>query len=326
MLGIICSKGLNRAYRHLYGLMILTSLTLSMACEPQLPIDPEEVESRLVILSNFTDERELEVQITGSQPIIGVRETNFILDAQVTVYDTHKDSLPLEYLSFVSRPSAIGGPVYRSTQFRPKVGKIYLIEAEAPGFAPVSARSYIPLAVPIRGLKVDEFSTYPLEDGRARLDMLVHLKIKDQLDTANFYHLSLAQQFRSFDHIQGDTIEGEITRTLPLEFMNISKSEFVVRHYEDGLLMEDQPFDGREVVFDFSLTTNFDLAIELPSQLNVELRTVSEDYYLFHSTLSRQQQSGGTPLSEPVFLYENVQNGGGIFAGYSSALDSIKIK
>jgi len=54
------------------------------------------------------------------------------------------------------------------------------------------------------------------------------------------------------------------------------------------------------------------------------LRTVTEDYYLYHSTLTRQVNSGN-PLSDGVVIYDNIVNGEGIFAGYGSNTNSFKL-
>ena len=53
------------------------------------------------------------------------------------------------------------------------------------------------------------------------------------------------------------------------------------------------------------------------------LRTLSEDQYRYQRTRILQEFSEGDPFSEVVPVYTNVENGFGIFAGYSS--DSVMV-
>jgi hypothetical protein len=57
-----------------------------------------------------------------------------------------------------------------------------------------------------------------------------------------------------------------------------------------------------------------------------ELRTVSEEYYLYYNSLSRQRTGNNGPFADPVMIYGNVENGQGIFAGYNASVDSVAIQ
>jgi Domain of unknown function (DUF4249) len=50
---------------------------------------------------------------------------------------------------------------------------------------------------------------------------------------------------------------------------------------------------------------------------NLEIYKLSGDLYKYIKSVNKQQQVGENPFSEPVFIYSNVKNGLGIFAGYS---------
>ncbi|MBN1116772.1 MAG: DUF4249 family protein [Bacteroidales bacterium] len=66
----------------------------------------------------------------------------------------------------------------------------------------------------------------------------------------------------------------------------------------------------------------------LPNEAKIELRSISEDYYLYLKYLTRhyynQQTSDGKPgldmlyTGEPIDVYSNIENGYGLFAGYST--------
>jgi hypothetical protein len=60
--------------------------------------------------------------------------------------------------------------------------------------------------------------------------------------------------------------------------------------------------------------------------LYIKLKTVTEDYYLYHKSLSRQAEVNQSPFTLPTITYTNFENGYGLFAVYSSKLDSIRIE
>ena len=49
----------------------------------------------------------------------------------------------------------------------------------------------------------------------------------------------------------------------------------------------------------------------------VTLRTLSEDYYNYKITGSLQQNTSDNPFAQPVNVHDNIDDGFGIFAGYS---------
>ncbi len=73
----------------------------------------------------------------------------------------------------------------------------------------------------------------------------------------------------------------------------------------------------------------------IPNEHRVELRSISKDYYLYLKYFTRhyhnQQTVDGEPgldmlfQGEPVDMYSNIENGFGIFAGYSSDTRDFKL-
>ena len=64
---------------------------------------------------------------------------------------------------------------------------------------------------------------------------------------------------------------------------------------------------------------------EALGQIFAELRTVSEEYYLYYSTFSRQQNQSDGPFNDPIVIFNNVENGHGYFAGYNFTQDSVSL-
>ncbi|MFT6867249.1 MAG: hypothetical protein ACJA08_002089 [Cyclobacteriaceae bacterium] len=47
------------------------------------------------------------------------------------------------------------------------------------------------------------------------------------------------------------------------------------------------------------------------------IKKVSEEYYKYEQTSQLQFDIGGDPFSQPVPVFNNIENGFGIFAGYN---------
>jgi len=62
-----------------------------------------------------------------------------------------------------------------------------------------------------------------------------------------------------------------------------------------------------------------------PPFLYIELKRLSEQYYRFQKSYLEHLQTGLNPFSDPIRVFNNIQNGVGVFAGASATLDSIRI-
>ena len=95
-----------------------------------------------------------------------------------------------------------------------------------------------------------------------------------------------------------------------------------VRRY--GFLFDDNFFSGQlyELTFYLEQTPPPSLIRE---KVKIILRSVNKDYYQYEKKLYKQQgSSGSTGIfgGEPVYIYDNVKNGYGVFGGFSRIVDS----
>ncbi|MFQ5636990.1 MAG: DUF4249 family protein [bacterium] len=84
-------------------------------------------------------------------------------------------------------------------------------------------------------------------------------------------------------------------------------------YFEDAYF-DDALFDGEFYDLDISFY-NYSEPIEM---FIVVLLTTSESYYNFHKSVDQQNATEDNPFAEPVPIYTNIENGLGVFAGYSS--------
>ncbi|MCB0568243.1 MAG: DUF4249 domain-containing protein [Phaeodactylibacter sp.] len=310
-------------YRRLYLLICISFPLLFTACEEPAPLDLGQETPQLVVVSNFTQDRAVQVVVSKWQPILESRDIEYVLNATVEIYqgDTF-----LETLQLIDPKQASEFPYYATASLVPEANVDYTIKVSAPGYEPAMAKSRIPastqiLAAEVSGLQLEDEP----EDSLFIMAYNLRLSFEGPGEGPNFYHINLIQQIFTYEAIEVDTlITGQYL--LPIMFDPQDNTNFQVAHISGGLLLSDEAFGSKFVDFDVPLRITLKRGQEMLGKLFVDLRTVSEEYYRYFAALSRQRQSSGSPFSEPVILFDNIDGGQGIFAGYNSFRDSLNIQ
>ncbi|MCB0558618.1 MAG: DUF4249 domain-containing protein [Lewinellaceae bacterium] len=313
-------------FRQLLHLAILLMLLITPGCEQPASFSLETPEPKLVVVSNFTLDKAVQVYVSKSQFILDEQKEEYVLDATVEIYE---DDEHLETLEFVKPKSGLSEvPYFTTRNLVPKVNTTYTIQVEAPCCAPVMAKSKIPNSISLLSASISEFAVGESQEIEKFLaTYLVRLSFEDPGEEKNYYHLSLLQQIHEYTLEEGgDTV---ITHSYlqSLVFNPEDNDNNRVAHINGGLLMEDNLINNGQVIsFELPLNIKLKKDQEILGKLFLELRAVTEEYYRYFSDLSRQKQSSDSPFSEPVIIYDNIDGGLGIFAGYNASLDSLYIQ
>jgi len=147
----------------------------------------------------------------------------------------------------------------------------------------------------------------------------------DQTQTFHYYHLIIKKVDWNYDGQGGYKSEGlsnvEIT---PSDSRNL-KGVTLLSH-EPGLLLTDALLMENNMNLDLLVKTLGPISRnkERFKELQIELRTVSEEYYKFHKSVALQLSSSqsGFPVLEPIRTYTNIIGGQGIFASYRSTFST----
>ena len=95
----------------------------------------------------------------------------------------------------------------------------------------------------------------------------------------------------------------------------LSDNQTFIHHYAYGVLI-----DRNDLVEDKPLTFNFvDWSVKGKdlTKVYVELRTITKEYYKYHSSLARQLIVRQDPFAEPVTIFNNIEGGYGNFSGFT---------
>ncbi len=314
-----------RTYQLFFGLLVLLGSACTTTIEPDIPIEP----TRLVVNSVISPDSTAGARISKSKYVLDRAESFVTIDnAQVALYEDGQEVAQLNHTELGWYTSA----------YRPKAGHQYLLQVMAEGFPTVEASSEIRPAVPIESLTVDSVrrsagiscvngdceTTYAKE-------YQLQLRFSDVTQQRDFYEIigygTVVDSFEVRDDL-GNIVDYDVFTSRQRLFL--TTNDPVLTSSDVGFGGEG--FSGSSLLFTDELIANqtYTILFETDNffysdvqQISIILRTLSEDQYRYQRTRILQEFSEGDPFSEVVPVYTNVENGFGIFAGYSS--DSVLV-
>lgn len=303
--------------RPLQVLQIALAMVLFSTCEEKVDLPHGIEEPKLVVSSSFFPDDFVSVRLSATQPTAGEQTVAEITDATVAILDGDETAEVLEY---VPGPLGTRGS-YKSTVFKPLVGRLYTLIASSNGFLPINAESAIPESIPITELEVTDLEM-KTEGNLHVYDFSLTLDYDDPPLDENFYDLRISQYVVPFRvNSNGDTTKMDAKAKVVQSPEDEVFGESAIG--EASILVRDRPTSEGVVI---RLQSRFDPRFELLGNLRAELRTVSQPYFDYHLNLQREGQALPVGLGKPrVNSFGNVQDGVGIFAGYNRVVRTFRL-
>lgn len=195
---------------------------------------------------------------------------------------------------------------YQSSERKPVAGNWYELRVVSKNHEPVKAKSYIPDAAPILGLEV---STGTTVEGMP--ETTYRVRFKDDPNQINFYQIVMEVEDEYIDFQTGLIVTSR--RRVSIESHDPIISSENENSY-DGILLKDVFFNGKETEISFKT-----MSYTNSTATFIMLRTLSADFYNYKKTVDLQGITSGDPFAQPVNAHNNVENGLGIFAGFSTS-------
>lgn len=307
-----------RFYQSLIFLLFLTWCLSS--CEEPVDLDLDET-SRLIVTSHFSQDEDLVVFVTESNTVTSNGPLSFVKNATISVFEGNEF---IQVLEFVDGDSE---SYYTTVDLSPTVGSVYTIQVNVPGRDVITATNYIPEPVDIENVNFVPNFNVDAKGGDSRVNFTVAVSIQDPAEYENFYHIFFYQEMMRYTIDEmGDTIVSSTINTDSKINVEIDDIGYKAEKYNDrSYLIDDVEFNGELKTMNFSGDFTYDPSTYLLGDFIVELRTVSREYYNYWSFITSQNGSGG-PLNDFFVLDDNIINGDGIFAGYSSTSKNTKLQ
>lgn len=304
-------------------LFIILSLGLVFASctKNESTVDFPTHDSKLVVNGKFGTDSNWRFQLSKSVSMIDTTQDLMISSATIKIYeeDSLIETLTDDDLNIYRRG------IYQSADKYPEAGKNYRVEVSKKGFETAIGSSYLDDPIAIKSLDID-MANVRLE-GDKKEDWFwytgdITLKVTIDDPVGNNYYEILAYKVDTFYEREGfeDNIDSSapMLTTQMVYLQTIDPSAKM--KYGSSVLFEDALFDGTQKEF---VLTGYYYGESETDNIFVQVRSISHEYYLYETTFHDFVENDGVPLAEPVQVFNNITNGFGVFAGYSSYYDTL---
>jgi len=256
----------------------IVALLIMIGCETVVDVDIPDHEPVIVANCLFSSEEDWQLHLCKSRRILDNDSFENITDATVHIYEDD------EVVAILAQ-SAPG--LYNLSQgSRPIPGHEYTLVVSAPGLAEVSSCDSLPIPVQIARYTVD--SAVNPEN--------ITIYFTDPPDIKNYYQVLILQEYAGSAY--------------PIEFES------------DDLIFETWGgVEADEAYFEDSLISGQSYALKMRLEpfypvdyVYILLLSVSESYYKY---MQSTKELDDNPFVEPLRAFGNINNGFGIFAGYT---------
>ena len=281
-------------------------LIIITSCEKVLDIEIEQEEVTVIVNSALTPGQIVDFKIYNSVPVSTYNFENIeeVDGATIILYE---NDTPVDEI----QQNSYG---YQST-YLPKEGKNYRFELTLPNSGPLSGQSYIPEAVPIL-LTTANFES-------STNNVRVGITFSDPMETDNYYIFTLSTLYLQNDGTYEPFDFGHPWLYGASDFSVVEKNIFP--NGQRGLLFSDNMINGKDyeliiTMWDYSIIGS---SPKKTCKICFQLTSISKEMYLYAKSFAEQGGGGINPFNEYFNVYSNIENGLGIFGGYSTAYDTL---
>ena len=296
----------------LRGLPLLFILS---ACEQVIEPDLPEHTPRLVLQAFFTPDSTWVAFVGRSAGMLEAMPEREMAVADAEVELLAGDRV-IDELEFFQQER-----VYVWEKGTLQAGEPYSLRVAAPGFAAIEATDAIPRPVPTAIVSY-RTHTSARSESRIKGDMSIKLEIQDPPGETNYYQIRMFAFFRSEFRTLDDEFdlfsiryEGSFSTQDPSIIAdNTADEPFSGDFSGTAPFFKDTLFDGQ--THEIELSSNYNAPEQ--TRFYVHVLHLSETYYEYLKSARFHEFTQDNPFAEPMSVYSNVENGYGIFAGYSS--------
>jgi hypothetical protein len=306
--------------------IILLSTVLFASCEDffsqTVEVDPPDYSPVLVFHQTIADnEDSIRLVLTRNYGILDQVNNQsqwFVKGATIEWWQNEQKKLTLLPLSVDSAFVYVG-----QLPERLKAGEPYEIRISHPDFEPVTAAQTMPYPISnIEDVKVTRNAgTNEFGDSYSE----VELSFKDLGGEKNYYEFFLTSIYSYLAQTGFEPDGTPIYDTVYYPVAHQFETTFdpnIKTGIGGSTLLTDQFFDGQTYKFKGQFIDYQNG--ETPNPLFLTIRSTTQDYYYWSKSYYQQSNSGDNPFAEPVTVYNNLENGLGIFGLFAERKFELK--
>ena len=304
--------------KNIFWLLFL--LSIISGCETVVDIEIPLEKQELVVQSFITEDSPWMVFVSHSKHILDNADYSKLPNATVKIFEDDQELLQLFYDE---------KGYYSSVDNKPVFGKDYRLEVSAPGFETVTAQTTIPVKIPIKDIRLD--TTAKIErDYSSYYKMIV---VFDDPPGPDFYKFFVEMKEiykRIVTVYDGTGYRDSLMVDSTYQQVDILAADpsLESEQYGEGILFDDTRFNGKQYSLEVFINNYYVDRFRYPYEENEIILTahfqhINEEKFLYEKTSDIQDWNDGDPFAEPIPVFNNIENGLGIFAGYQEEVKLI---
>jgi hypothetical protein len=285
-----------------YSFLVIIALLILTSCEMVVEVDIPEQPPLLVFNGNAVADDTLSIfRLTKSRGVLEVISSfqfDPVTDGEIVLYE---NDIPVDTLHH----EVIFDEGDYPTRFIFHSGNTYYIEASGGGLPLVNAFTSVPVVVvPI----ITSYTPVSFTDQNGNEIAELKFTITDPAPEVNYYHLFLNGRSIYFNS-NDPALNINAPFTFGEGFSGVPETFF-----------DDHLFNGQEKSMTVYMR-RFD--ISPTSGVVVELISMDRSGYLYNQSFRLQLNTEGNPFAEPAPVFNNIENGYGVFGSMAVARDTI---
>mgnify|MGYP001385274459 CR=1 FL=1 len=292
-------------------IIVVLIIFSASACETTEKIDDFPLRpAQLVVNCLFTNDSTWDFQVSRSLSTLDNADLPLVDDATIILY---RDNTVIDTIA-----APDGDGYYHSITEAPQTGRTYSIQAFSPTIGDtITASDYLPTLIEVE--KVDVmikdsafykryYDEEEIESGWYEGSFFI--TFSDPPEERNYYKVCLYVEDRYFDY------DDSVYKYYFEKLFFSSTDPVASAEASSNLAFSDEIING----LTYRLKIDIDNHGSIKGEKYIaEIVTMSEAAYLYENTVNIFYESVRDPFSEPVIVYDNIENGYGIFAGQQSS-------
>lgn len=281
-----------------------------VSCADTAAVQELDIDQDMILRCEIERNKKPIAYLQTTSALDGSVKGGFLSDAVISINTNGYDGdLVLEWVEERNR--------YEGTRTL-RHGSGYTIVAEHEDFQGVvlSAGTKLPRA--IKPSAIQQTQAPIVEDGAEYIPM--RIGFNEKLSHESRYHVYFT---RTKGYYEGDNFI--YTGEEELDISTVDNDNFVVQELEHrpGVLVDHSRMDVNEI--NLTLKALNSSPKEITKAVYIHVVAVTDDYYKFHTALSKQISASIDPNHTPAISYSNIKGGYGVFAGCTHQVDSIPV-
>lgn len=282
-------------------------IVIILGCSQTSEIDLSRLQPLITVNSIFNPDSTWQVSVTRSKDVLD-NVTGYYYEPveQAAVSLIAADGNLIEVLHY----GLHNGRFIHKSYSKPQIGKRYFLRVKINDLPLTQSSSHIPLPVPVKSILVDSSS---LIAGKSYVT--IRMRFDDPHEIENFYAIKIIREGYYLNNSDTTTF----TEDVSIQPLNPALQGY----FSSGTttVFADNMFQGatQEVWLKVSANTG-----SQRGDYKIILLTTSKEYFEYFTTKTLQEKNRQDPFAQPVQIFSNIENGVGIFAGYSSSVIALK--